>query len=37
MNFGIGNREPLGYKMRVQIVDFAGGVPGDIGMSLKWG
>jgi hypothetical protein len=28
---------PLGYKMRVQIVDFAGGVPGDIGMSLKWG
>jgi hypothetical protein len=28
---------PLGYKMRVQIVDFAGGVPGDVGMSLKWG
>lgn len=28
---------PLGYKLRVQIVDFAGGVPGDIGMSLKWG
>jgi len=28
---------PLGYKMRVQIVDFSGGVPGDIGMSLKWG
>ena len=28
--------QPLGYKLRVQIVDFAGGVPGDIGMSLKW-
>jgi hypothetical protein len=28
---------PLGYKLRVQIVDFSGGVPGDIGMSLKWG
>jgi hypothetical protein len=27
---------PLGYKLRVQIVDFSGGVPGDIGMSLKW-
>ncbi len=27
---------PLGYKMRIQIVDFSGGVPGDIGMSLKW-
>src|SRR5215218_5342804 len=25
---------PLGYKLRVQIVDFAGGVPGDVGMSL---
>jgi hypothetical protein len=28
---------PLGYKLRVQIVDFSGGVPGDVGMSLKWG
>src|SRR5215470_171818 len=28
---------PLGYKLRVQIIDFSGGVPGDIGMSLKWG
>jgi len=27
---------PLGYKLRVQIVDFQGGVPGDIGMTLKW-
>lgn len=28
---------PLGYKLRVQIIDFSGGVPGDVGMSLKWG
>jgi len=28
---------PLGYKLRVQIVDFSGGVPGDVAMSLKWG
>jgi hypothetical protein len=29
--------QPLGYKLRVQIVDFSGGVPGDVGMTLKWG
>ncbi len=28
---------PLGYKIRVEVVDFAGGVPGDIGPTLKWG
>jgi hypothetical protein len=28
---------PLGYKLRVEIVDFSGGVPGDVGMTLKWG
>jgi hypothetical protein len=27
----------LGYKLRVQIVDFPGGMPGDVGMTLKWG
>src|SRR5215468_3750538 len=27
---------PLGYKLRVQIIDFSGGIPGDVGMSLKW-
>jgi hypothetical protein len=26
----------LGYKLRVQVVDFSGGVPGDIGITLKW-
>jgi hypothetical protein len=28
---------PLGYRARVQVVDFSGGVPGDIGFMLKWG
>jgi hypothetical protein len=25
------------YKLRVEIVDFPGGMPGDVGMTLKWG
>ena len=28
---------PRGYRLRVQIVDFSGGVPGDVGMTLVWG
>jgi hypothetical protein len=28
--------KPQGYKLRVQIVDFPGGVPGDVGMALSW-
>ena len=27
---------PLGYKLKVQIVDWPGGMPGDVGISLKW-
>jgi hypothetical protein len=27
---------PLGYKLRVQIVDWPGGMPGDVGITLKW-
>ena len=27
---------PRGYKLRVQIVDFPGGMPGDIAMTLCW-
>jgi hypothetical protein len=27
---------PRGYKLRFQVVDFSGGVPGDIGITLKW-
>ena len=26
-----------GYKLRVEIVDFPGGMPGDVAMTLKWG
>jgi|SRR5215208_3865761 len=28
--------KPRGYKLRFQVVDFSGGVPGDIGITLKW-
>ena len=27
---------PRGYKLKVQIVDFPDGLPGDIGMTLSW-
>lgn len=27
---------PLGYKLRIQIIDFPGGMPGDVGITLKW-
>ncbi|SRR6266851_3423559 len=27
---------PRGYKLRVEIIDFPGGMPGDVGMTLKW-
>ena len=27
---------PLGYKIRFQIIDFPGGMPGDVGITLKW-
>ena len=28
--------QPRGYKIAYQIIDFSGGVPGDIGITLKW-
>jgi hypothetical protein len=28
--------EPQGYKVRAQIMDFPGGVPGDVGLFLTW-
>jgi hypothetical protein len=28
---------PRGYKIRFQIVSWPGGMPGDIGITLKWG
>jgi len=29
--------QPRGYKLYAQIVDFPDGVPGDVGITLKWG
>src|SRR5246127_4609498 len=28
--------QPRGYRIRYQIVDFPGGVPGDIGVTISW-
>jgi hypothetical protein len=28
--------QPQGYKLRAQILDFPGGVPGDVGIFLRW-
>lgn len=28
--------KPRGYKVGFQIVEFPGGVPGDVGMTLRW-
>jgi hypothetical protein len=28
--------EPQGYKVRAQIMDFPGGMPGDVGIFLRW-
>jgi hypothetical protein len=30
------NLQPRGYKIAYQIIDFPGGVPGDIGITLSW-
>jgi hypothetical protein len=29
--------QPRGYRLRFQIVDWPGGLPGDIGITLSWG
>ena len=29
--------KPRGYRLRCQIVDFPGGKPGDVGITLSWG
>jgi hypothetical protein len=29
--------QPRGYKISYQIIDFPGGVPGDVGITLSWG
>jgi hypothetical protein len=27
---------PLGYKLHAEVIAFPGGVPGEIGLFLKW-
>ena len=29
--------KPRGYHVAYQIIDFPGGIPGDVGVTLKWG
>ncbi|WP_454624877.1 hypothetical protein [Bradyrhizobium cenepequi] len=29
--------KPRGYRIRYQVIDFPGGVPGDIGITIVWG
>lgn len=29
--------QPRGYRIAYQIIDFPGGVPGDIGITISWG
>ncbi len=29
--------QPRGYKLRYEIIDFPDGMPGDVGITLKWG
>jgi hypothetical protein len=28
---------PRGYRIRYQVIDYSGGVPGDIGITVSWG
>jgi hypothetical protein len=34
--FGQKELTPQGYKVRAQIMDFPGGMPGDVGLFLRW-
>ena len=36
-NFWEKHLKPRGYKIKFQVADFSGGVPGDIGITLRWG
>ena len=29
--------QPLGYRIRYEIIDYPGGMPGDVGITLSWG
>jgi hypothetical protein len=34
--FYVQELRPLGYKMHAQVIDFPGGMPGEIALFLKW-
>ena len=34
--FYVKELRPLGYKLHAEIVSFPGGIPGDVGLFLKW-
>jgi predicted amidohydrolase YtcJ len=29
--------QPRGYRIRYQVIDYSGGIPGDIGITVSWG
>jgi hypothetical protein len=29
--------QPRGYRIKYQVIDFPGGIPGDIGITVSWG
>ena len=35
-HYHVKNLAPLGYKMRVEVLNYPGGVPGDIGIFFRW-
>lgn len=34
--YHVKNLAPLGYKMRMEVINYPGGVPGDIGIFFRW-
>jgi hypothetical protein len=36
-HFWKAHMQPRGYRIKFQIADWSGGVPGDIGITLSWG
>ena len=35
--FYMANLKPLGFKLTAQILDYPGGMPGNVGLYLSWG
>ena len=35
-DYHVKNLSPLGYKMRMEVINYPGGVPGDIGIFFRW-